>query len=408
MINVFRRGRIWWARGSLKGQHISCSLDTQFRNVAIERAQELERRGDQGLSLRPHSWRTFESEFLRWVEPHVARSTWRMYKRIAKRFGQSLETQGIASLLSISAPTIAQFIAERMQDVHPKHGTKPGRGGLRSDLRILRRMFNYAIQNKYLRDNPVNYPRLNRFSTSTLPFTDDELALMFADPEVREKPSVRAMMLTLLYTGLRISDVAGMRRDNVHLDTGRIEIKAQKNDAILSIPIHSEVRTALIEHLASVRDFDAERLEALRLRRKGHFAKAGILLRKAAADEARSKSPFVFPTAKGKYDHSLEAKLRRVWKRCGIVHGHAHRFRDTFSVKLLAQGASLYDVSRLLGNSVRVVERHYAPYVKELQERGARLVTGMKVVPADVERSGAPPRPPAPAPAIGPVPSWRN
>lgn len=406
MINVFRRGRIWWARGTLKGQPVYCSLDTQFRNVAMERAEELEHLQAEGLDHRPHRWQKFEREFLAWIEPHVAKSTWRTYRRVVVRFGRSLEKQGVVSLLHISASTIAQFITERMQDVHPKHGTKPGRGGLRSDLRILRRMFNYARQNKYIRENPVNYPRLNYFSTQTLPFTDDELALMFADPEVREKPNLRAVMLMLLYTGLRISDVAGMRRENIHFDSGRIEVKAQKNGAILSLPIHAELRPVLIEHLATPRDYESERKLASALRKQCKFAKARMLLRKADIDEARSKSPFVFPTDTGKYDHSLEAKLRRVWKRCGIVNAHAHRFRDTFSVKLLAQGASLYDVSRLLGNSVRVVERHYAPYVKELQERGARLVKDLKIVPADAERPGAQ-QEPAPAPAIAPIPSWK-
>ena len=329
MITIYKRGRKWWARGTISGKFMRRPLDTQFQNVALQRAQELERLYDMGLDGRPHQWRQFESEFLNWIQPHVALSTWRKYSFVAGRFGQSLQKQGVANLVQITPSVVVTYISDRMQDIHPKHKTLPGRGGLRSDLRILRRLFNYAKEHKYILDNPVKQPRLNHFSTQTLPFTDDELAVMFADAEVREKPKLRAVMLMLLYTGLRISDIAEMQRSSVHLDTGRIELKAKKNGAILSLPIHAEVRPALIEHLASIGDYDSELKMARTLRRQGRFAKAGMLSRKAASDEARSNSPLLFPTAQGKYDHSLEAKLRRIWRRCGIQNAHAHRFRDT-------------------------------------------------------------------------------
>lgn len=280
-----------------------------------------------------------------------------------------MKAQGIADLDDVTPVVVASFISERMRDVHPKHGTTPKHTGLRSDLRILRRLFNYAIENKYIQDNPVKYPRLNHFTVHTLPFTDDELAAMFADREVREKPNLRGAMLVLLYTGLRISDVASLERSSVHIERGRIERKTQKTGALVSLPLHPDVRDTLIKHLAT-------------------------------RNEAQSKSPLLFPTQAGKLDRSLEAKLRRVWKRCGIQNAHAHKFRDTFSVKLLAQGASLYDVAQLLGNSVRVVERHYSPYVKELQERGSRLVGNLKLLPADVQL-------PTAADPVN-LPTWRN
>jgi integrase len=50
------------------------------------------------------------------------------------------------------------------------------------------------------------------------------------------------------------------------------------------------------------------------------------------------------------------------------VSGHAHRFRDTFSVGLLKSGVSLDMVSVLLGHSsVRITEKHYAPWVQSRQ-----------------------------------------
>jgi len=52
-------------------------------------------------------------------------------------------------------------------------------------------------------------------------------------------------------------------------------------------------------------------------------------------------------------------------KRC-----HSHMFRDTFAVELLLAGVPIDQVSLLLGHSsVKVTEKHYAPFVKARQEQ---------------------------------------
>jgi integrase len=49
---------------------------------------------------------------------------------------------------------------------------------------------------------------------------------------------------------------------------------------------------------------------------------------------------------------------------------HPHRFRDTFAVELLKSGTPMEDVSILLGHSsIKVTEKHYAPWVSARQNR---------------------------------------
>jgi hypothetical protein len=43
-------------------------------------------------------------------------------------------------------------------------------------------------------------------------------------------------------------------------------------------------------------------------------------------------------------------------------------------VDLLLKGASPYDVAKLLGDTIETVEKHYAPFVRELRDRARRIV----------------------------------
>ena len=57
-------------------------------------------------------------------------------------------------------------------------------------------------------------------------------------------------------------------------------------------------------------------------------------------------------------------------KRC-----HPHMFRDTFAVEMLLAGVPLDQVSILLGHkSIKITEKHYAPWVKARQEQLAASV----------------------------------
>jgi integrase len=78
-------------------------------------------------------------------------------------------------------------------------------------------------------------------------------------------------------------------------------------------------------------------------------------------------------TAKTRSWEQAEAKVRRMEqaadhgtaKRC-----HPHMFRDTFAVELLLSGVPIDQVSLLLGHSsVKITEKHYAPFVKARQEQ---------------------------------------
>src|SRR5262249_31640544 len=65
-----------------------------------------------------------------------------------------------------------------------------------------------------------------------------------------------------------------------------------------------------------------------------------------------------------------ERTFERVFELADIPDGTLHRFRDTFAVELLLKGVPIEQVSILLGHSsLKITEKHYAPWVKARQEQ---------------------------------------
>jgi integrase/recombinase XerD len=92
----------------------------------------------------------------------------------------------------------------------------------------------------------------------------------------------------------------------------------------------------------------------------------------AALDACPRKSDrYWFWTGTGSKD-TLTGNWRRTFRRlcqiAGVKNGHPHRFRDTLAVEMLLKGIPIERVSIVLGHSsVKVTERHYAPWVQARQ-----------------------------------------
>ena len=143
-------------------------------------------------------------------------------------------------------------------------------------------------------------------------------------------------MLLLRYSGLRMQDAACLERKR--LNDGRLFLYTQKTGTPVDRPLPPDVVTAL---------------EAVPNDHPDYVFWDGKSERETTVKSWNRVFRKLFATAKPR-----------------IVGGHPHWFRDTFAVSLLLNGVQLPHVSILLGHaSVKITERHYAPWVKARQEQ---------------------------------------
>jgi integrase len=171
----------------------------------------------------------------------------------------------------------------------------------------------------------------------TLPYTEVEMAAI-----LKHATDARwhALIQVLRWSGLRIGDAMELTADKLH--GTRLFLRTEKTGVNVFVPLPPPV----VAELAALPRYG------------GYF-----FWRR----EGESK----VDTATG----NARRALRKIFKSAGIKRGHPHRFRDTFSVALLEKGVPVEKVATLLGNSAKICAKHYAPWVKSLQDslEGRRL-----------------------------------
>ncbi len=169
-----------------------------------------------------------------------------------------------------------------------------------------------------------------------MPFTQDELVATLAacDRFQGNAKRIRALVLLLRYSGLRIGDAVRLARDRIV--GARLFLYTQKTGVPVWCPLP---------------DFVIDALNSFEPMNKTYFFWSGA-----------SSKDGVARTYMGRFN--------RIFKLAGVPNGHAHRFRDTFATELLLAGVPLERVSVMLGHSsVKVTEKHYSPWVRARQEQ---------------------------------------
>jgi site-specific recombinase XerD len=127
------------------------------------------------------------------------------------------------------------------------------------EIQTLRAFFKFCKARKWVADNPakeLKAPKSDRLPT--MPFTDAEVTRILEacgridNPNPREihraRLRARALVLTLLYSGFRISDAVKLRRADLDMKTGQLMVRLMKTRA----PLYIRLPQVALDALAAV------------------------------------------------------------------------------------------------------------------------------------------------------------
>jgi integrase len=305
----------------------------------------------------------------------ISETTRSRYLQTIRHFGAFL-MDGNTLLSMINKSTIEMFKVARQKAIAE---LKQARGGssVALDIAILHRIFKFAVEKELMVQNPIDLkneskPGANPQSGAR-DFTADELGkLREAADLVNDGGKLRKrrtdwekklygatggdlfIFLVLRWTGLRGGDAVGLRWRDIHFDrgtNGEIQVLTQKRSKIAIIPLSTELRNALAEAHS---------------KRKPRPDDPVLL-------NPENGEPFLNRSR-------LYERCKAIGQRAGVKRVTPHCFRDTFACDMLARGVDIYDVAKMLADTVDTVERHYAQFVPAARDAvQSRMDTGVGI-----------------------------
>ena len=341
-----------WVHGRVRGKFIRTSLSTRSIDAAQAKIREL--LGDESASepgkvvsilerrvtLAAAADQFYELKRAR----NRAAGTLRQYTSVLGRFLRFAGQRSILYPQELQTSAIENFFVER----------KLGARTRVVHLTILRVFLNFLLDRDLIARSPAAKRSLSFPAPKgnvRAPFLHEEIETILNAIRTDEE---RAVILTLLYSGMRISDTTYLERGAVS-PNGILDYVVIKTRRPITIP--PKLPAAAVQALARI-----DRGNGSFYFLEGEYPEAVDARRKGAELSTH------FPA--GFYRHQIycvDKIITAVLDRAR-VKGTAHKFRDTFAINALTQGLSVHTVSKMLGHSdVRTTERylHFVPGYRE-------------------------------------------
>jgi integrase len=310
-------------QGILRGESIRKSLDLTNWEAANKLARDWEVENPKDVVTLEQATKRFIADM---ESRKLSRDTIKKFEPI---MGELTE--------QFSGWNIKRFTPDNLGKYREKWDCAPTTGIKK--LERLRSFFKFCVDRDWILKNPAKALKPPKeTSIEKKPYDTDELdKIAWAIPlfpamgiygEENSK-RIGAFIATLRWTGLRIRDVVQLKRTAIEGEM--ITIRTQKNGVKVQLPIHPDM-------------------------------KAGL--------ETMKNSDYFFWSGSGNAKSCVgdwQRTLRRLAVIAG-VHIHAHRWRHTFATTLLSKGVPVSEVAAILGNSPRIIEKHYSQWIQARQE----------------------------------------
>lgn len=179
-------------------------------------------------------------------------------------------------------------------------------------------LWTWAVKNEYTPKHImrlVEKPKPQKMVVE--PFSEIEVRALMTGIR-RNTDRDRAIILLLLDTGMRASEMCGIELANIDLTTNKVKVLGKGNKERL-MPFSARTASALFKHINNL----------------------------------EGGKPFPFNRT------SLAHLLQLIGRRAGVNKCHPHRFRHTFAINYIRNGGDPYTLQDILGHSQMEMVRRY-------------------------------------------------
>lgn len=262
---------------------------------------------------------------------------------------------GEMDLSTITSSSVLEFLAWLRTEYIPRRfngGTIPlSPKSIRNVYAVLSAFFRWAHAEFNLANPMVKVPTPRFQKPPIEPFKKEEIEALLKACEYTQEAATdqrkkfmmkratarrdRAILLTLLDTGLRASELCALRIGDVDQKTGRVEIKhgiqgGAKGGKGRVVFLGKATRSALWRYL-SERD-----------------------------DTNDSNAPlFVSKTFRPINKNALRQLINSLGEKANVKKSYPHRMRHTFAITYLRSGGDVFTLQALLGHSTLQMVQHY-------------------------------------------------
>ena len=263
------------------------------------------------------------------AECGLSPNTLAAYRNDLDAFLKFLQETGVTSLSAVTPDLVLQHMMDRKEKGLSVNSVARGLVAVKMFFRFLWSEGHVAEDITSLMDGP----RLTQYLPEIM--TEAEITRLLDAPDTAQPRGLRdRTILELLYaTGARVSEVAKMRLDALHLDLGYVRLFGKGSKERI-VPISESAAEIVKDYL------DRGRPAILR----------------------GGDAPWLFPGRSGK--PLARETVWRIVKQCAAKAGIArrispHTLRHSFATHLLAHGADLRAIQEMLGHASITTTQRY-------------------------------------------------
>jgi site-specific recombinase XerD len=203
-------------------------------------------------------------------------------------------------------------------------------------LRAMRAFWGWTVSEGIIEHNPFDRIKVPKPPRKVIvPFTEEQARDLLGAMDTRRPIGYRdwTIVITLLDTGIRVSELTGLRLQDANLKERSLRVfgKGRKERIV---PIGATLQRALIKYVSQCR-----------------------------SDTAAQSSDNLFLSAGGNplTANSVEAIITKYGIKAGIegVRCSPHTFRHTFAITYLRNGGDVFTLQRILGHETLDMVRNY-------------------------------------------------